>query len=100
MELRTALSSAVLAPPQTPVFATAGGRALVGTQVVPPPTPAVVPLPWQVRTLPATRGTPLAAPYVVPPMVPATCVPWPCQSVLWPPAKCAPQRARPPEPLW
>ena len=47
---------------------------------MPAMTPEVEPLPLQFSTRTATRLTPLATPYVEPPTVPATCVPWPLQS--------------------
>ncbi len=37
--------------------------------------------PLQSATLTPTRETPFATPYVAPPRVPATCVPWPLQSL-------------------
>ena len=50
------------------------------TQSTPAMTPVVVPDPWQSRTRTACSVTCFARPYVVPPVVPATCVPWPLQS--------------------
>ena len=99
IELATALSSVVLAPPPRLMLATAGFTAFEVTQLTPLITPAVVPLPEQLSTLTATRRTPLATPYLVPPTVPATCVPWPLQSVLLVSTVLVPQVARPPKSL-
>jgi hypothetical protein len=60
-----------------------------------------VPEPEQLSTFTATRRTPFASPYCEPPMVPATCVPWPLQSVLLPsPLVLVPQEARLPNVWW
>src|SRR6266545_3652178 len=60
-----------------------------------------LPEPLQSSTFTATRCTPLATPYEVPPTVPDTCVPCPLQSVLLPsPTVLVPQVARPPKSLW
>jgi hypothetical protein len=75
IELRTALSIAVLAPPPRLMLATAGLTALAVTQSMPPTTCALVPLPEQLSTRTPTSCTALATPYEVPPTVPATCVP-------------------------
>src|SRR5688500_6501936 len=80
MELATALSSVVLTPPPRLMLATAGLTALLVTQLTPAMTPAVVPLPVQLSTRTPTSRTALATPYVLPPTVPATCVPCPLQS--------------------
>lgn len=45
------------------------------TQLMPATTLEVVPLPLQLSTRTAIKLTPLATPYVLPPTVPATCVP-------------------------
>ena len=97
MELATALSSVVLAPPPSDMLATAGLTWLAVTQSTPAITPALVPLPAQSSTRTATRLTALATPCTVPPTVPATCVPCPLQSVAVPPAVTAskPVLARP-----
>ena len=60
-------------------------------------TPEFEPEPWQSSTRTAWSVTCLATPYVVPPTVPATCVPWPLQSfVPFPsPTKSAPLPTRP-----
>jgi hypothetical protein len=86
IELATALSSAVLAPPPRLMLATAGLRAFWVTQLTPAMTPAFVPLPEQFSTRTPTRLTCLATPQVVPPTVPATWVPWPLQSSAAPPS--------------
>ena len=79
------------------MFATDGVARLAVTQSTPAMTPAVVPLPAQSSTLTATSLTPLATPYCEPPTVPATCVPWPLQSVLLVSTVSRPQVARPPK---
>ena len=102
MELVTALSSAVDAPPPRLMLATAGAPATWSavTQSMPAMTPEVVPLPAQSSTRTATSETPLATPYVEPPVVPATCVPCPLQSSAVPPSTASkPLVARPPNSL-
>ena len=78
---------AALAPPPRLMLATAGCPAWWSpvTQSIPATTCEVRPLPRQSSTFTATRLTDLATPYLVPPMVPATCVPWPLQSSISPP---------------
>ena len=81
------------------MFATAGspGSWSCVTQSMPATTCDVLPEPWQFRTRTATRFTCLATPYVEPPIVPATCVPWPWQSSALPPSIASnPLVARPP----
>lgn len=62
IELRTAVSSVLSAPPPRLMLATAGLTAFWVTQSTPETTPAVVPLPEQLSTLTATSRTPLATP--------------------------------------
>ena len=80
------------------MLATAGAPAAWSavTQSTPAITPLMVPEPLQSRTRTATRSTFLATPYVVPPTIPATCVPWPWQSWPFRPSATAskPTRAR------
>src|SRR3954452_5771994 len=96
IEFATAESRAELTPPPRLMFATAGLTALVVTQLTPAMTPALVPLPEQFSTRTPTSLTPLATPYVPPPTVPATCVPWPLQSSVAPPSTAStPELARP-----
>src|SRR5207247_1867775 len=97
IELLTAVSSAELAEPPRLMLATDGGTWFEDTQSTPATTPEFVPEPWQLRTRTACSVTDLATPYVVPPVVPATCVPWPLQSfVPFPsPTKSAPLPIRP-----
>ena len=64
------------------MFATAGLTWFWVTQSTPAITPVVVPEPLQPRTRTAWIVASLATPYVVPPIVPATWVPWPLQSVV------------------
>jgi hypothetical protein len=66
------------------MFATAGAPAawLEVTQSTPAITPEVEPDPLQSSTRTGRMVTCLATPYVVPPTVPATWVPWPLQSVV------------------
>ena len=64
------------------MFATEGETWLDVTQSTPAITPEVEPEPEQSRTRTAWRVTCLATPYVVPPVVPATWVPWPLQSLV------------------
>jgi hypothetical protein len=90
-------------PPPRLMLATAGAPAAccAVTQSMPAVTPAVVPEPLQFSTFTATRRTPFARPNCVPPIVPATCVPWPLQSVLLPsPVVLVPHTARPPNVWW
>ena len=70
------------------MLATAGWPAwwFAVTQSMPAITPELVPLPEQSSTRTATSDTCLATPYVVPPTVPATCVPCPLQSSAAPPS--------------
>ena len=67
-------------PPPRLMFATAGLTWFCVTQSTPAMTPAFEPEPEQLSTRTAWSVTCLATPYVVPPVVPATCVPWPLQS--------------------
>ena len=64
------------------MLATAGAPAawFWVTQSTPAMTPELEPLPLQSSTRTATRRTSWATPYVSPPTVPATWVPWPLQS--------------------
>src|SRR5262245_39345086 len=81
------------------MFATAGsaGSWSPVTQSIPAITWDVVPEPWQFSTRTATMLTFLATPYVEPPIVPATWVPWPWQSSAGPPSIASnPLVARPP----
>src|SRR4051812_23835854 len=103
MEFATAVSSAELTPPPRLMLATAGapGWWFPVTQSTPAMTPAVLPLPAQSSTRTATSRTPGATPYWLPPMVPATCVPWPLQSSALPPSTSStPDMARPPKSVW
>ena len=98
IELLTAVSSAELTPPPRLMFATEWPATRFDvTQSTPAITPEFVPEPWQFSTRTACSVTCLATPYVVPPVVPATCVPWPLQSfVPCPsPTKSAPLPTRP-----
>src|SRR5262245_19674482 len=97
IEVLTAVSSDVLAPPPRLMFATDGATWFEVTQSTPAITPEFVPEPWQLRTRTACKVTDLATPYVVPPVGPPTCVPWPLQSfVPFPsPTKSAPLPTRP-----
>ena len=67
------------------MFATAGLTRLLRTQFTPAMTPEFEPEPEQLSTRTGWSVTPFATPYVLPPMVPATCVPWPLQSFPLPP---------------
>src|SRR5829696_697806 len=80
------------------MLATAGPDTwLLVTQFTPVTMPVNEPEPEQLSTLTATRRVVFATPYWLPPMVPATWVPWPWQSVLLPsPTVLVPQTARPP----
>ncbi len=82
MARRTASSSDRLAAPPRLRFATAGLLALAVTHSTPAMTPDVVPAPRQSSTRTGTSRTALATPWVAPPSVPATWVPWPLQSVV------------------
>src|SRR5687768_15608820 len=63
------------------MFATAGPEVWFPvTQSMPAATVDRLPEPPQSSTRTATSVTFLATPYVDPPTVPATCVPWPLQS--------------------
>lgn len=62
MELRTAVSSAADALPPRLMLATDGPAWFAVTQSTPAITPALDPLPWQLRTRTATRSTSLATP--------------------------------------
>ena len=78
IELRTAASSVAERPPPSDMFATAGFVVwLPVTQSIPEITPAVVPEPPASSTRTAIRRAFFATPYVEPPTVPETCVPWP-----------------------
>jgi hypothetical protein len=72
------------------------------TQSTPAITPAVVPLPLQSSTRIGESFTALATPQVVPPVVPATWVPWPLQSLALPPLVIAsnPPTSRPEKSAW
>ena len=80
IEFVTAVSRAAFAPdPPRLMFATASspGPWSPVTQSTPAMTWAQVPEPPQLRTRTATSDTLFATPYVEPPTVPPTCVPWP-----------------------
>src|SRR6266550_4639573 len=99
MEFVTAWSSASKALPPRLMFATAGLILFAVTQLTPAITPEKVPKPLQSSTRTECSVTALAIPYVAPPIVPETCVPWPLQSV-WPkpsPIASKPNIARPPK---
>src|SRR5262245_1890652 len=99
MELLIAVSRADDGGPPRLMFATAGcpARWLPVTQFTPAMTCAYVPEPLQLSTRTAVRLTDFATPYVVPPIVPDTCVPWPLQSSADPPSiSSTPLVARPP----
>src|SRR5262245_58819585 len=85
MERMTASSIAWFTSPPRLMLATAGGWKCAVTQSTPRTTPASVPEPWQSSTRTACSVTPFARPHVLPPTVPATCVPWPWQSSAEPP---------------
>jgi hypothetical protein len=86
------------------MLATAGAPAAWWevTQSTPAMTPEVDPLPAQSRTRTGRSVTCLATPYVEPPTVPATWVPWPLQSLVPRPSLMAvkPDCTRPPNSLW
>ena len=74
------------------MFATAGLAALAVTQSMPLITPDQLPLPLQPSTFTPVSGAPGATPTTSlassrAAIVPATCVPWPLQSVFLPLAK-------------
>jgi hypothetical protein len=99
IELFTAVSRALFAPPPRLMFAIAGCPApwLPVTQSTPAMTPEVLPEPWQFRARTPTSRTPLATPWTEPPTVPATWVPCPLQSSAEPPStESNPVTARPP----
>ena len=64
------------------MLATAGLTWSTRTRSMPAMMPLVAPLPEQSSTRTPRSEAPLATPYVAPPIVPATWVPWPLQS--WP----------------
>jgi hypothetical protein len=64
------------------MFATAGSTWFAVTQSTPAMTPLFEPEPEQLRTRTGWIVTCFATPYVEPPVVPATWVPWPLQSVV------------------
>src|SRR5690349_17651875 len=80
IEFLTAVSSVLPAGPPRLMLATAGRTACAVTQFTPAMICEYEPAPVQSSTRTATRLTALATPYVLPPTVPATCVPWPLQS--------------------
>ncbi len=94
--LFTAVSSALEAPPPRLMLATAGLIWLFVTQSTPAITPEVEPEPLQSSTRTPRSMTLLATPYVEPPIVPETCVPWPLQSAPLPPNASKTFEARPP----
>ena len=73
--LLTAAFTLVEKPPPSDMFATAGLMWFVRTQSTPAMIPLQVPEPEQFRTRTPRSNAPLATPYVLPPTVPATCVP-------------------------
>ncbi len=82
MARTTAESSAEESEPPRLMLATAGFTWLLVTQSTPAMTPALLPDPSQPRTRTGKILARLATPCVVPPTVPATCVPCPAQSVV------------------
>src|SRR5215213_5318652 len=72
--LVTAVSSALETPPPRLMLATAGRIRLRRTQSTPAMTPEFEPEPLQYSTRTGCSVTVSATPYVVPPIVPATCV--------------------------
>lgn len=80
----TAVSRAWLGAPPMLRFATAGVAgdlaAFFTIHSIPPTMADSRPSPRQSATFTATREAPFATPYVLPPTVAATCVPWPLQS--------------------
>ena len=79
------------------MLATAGLMALARTQSTPAMMPLIEPLPAQSSTRTPRSAEDLARPYVAPPMVPATWVPWPLQSWPLPPNASYTFCARPPK---
>ncbi len=79
------------------MLATAGLMWLARTQSMPAMMPLVAPLPLQSSTRTARSAAALAIPYVAPPRVPATWVPWPLQSCPLPPKASYTACARPPK---
>src|SRR6187455_1312414 len=82
----TASSTAVLTPPPRLILATAGFTALALTQSMPLMTSEYEPDPLHPRTLTAVSGAPGTMPTTSRLLsraatVPATCVPWPLQSL-------------------
>ena len=98
----TAVSSALDAPPPRLMLATAGLTRFAVTQSTPAITPDVDARSAAAQHANANRRTPLATPYVDPPTVPATWVPWPLQSLVFRPSLIAskPTNARPPNCEW
>src|SRR5688500_2643737 len=94
--LLTALFSAEEKPPPRDMFATAGLMRFTRTQSTPAMIAEYEPEPEQFNTRMPRSSAPLAMPYVLPPMVPATCVPWPLQSWPLPPSASYGLEARPP----
>ena len=72
--------SAWESPPPSDMFATAGLAWFCRTQSIPAMIWEVSPIPAQLSTRTPCSDTLLATPYVAPPMIPDTCVPWPLQS--------------------
>jgi hypothetical protein len=72
-------------PPPSDRLATAGLMWLAVTQSMPAMMVELLlePEHWNTRT--PRSSAPFATPYVLPPTVPATCVPWPLQSCPLPP---------------
>ena len=83
MRALIAASSVTSAVPPRLRLATAGVPATWSaiTQLMPLTVVDVKPEPAQSSTFTGTMVTPFATPYVVPPRVPATWVPWPLQSL-------------------
>ena len=77
IELRTAVSISVLGSPPMLRLATAGLTAFLVTQSMPAAIVASSPEPLHLMTRTATIWTFLSTPKLVPPIVPATCVPCP-----------------------
>jgi hypothetical protein len=102
IDLVTAALSAELSEPPTLMLATAGLTACAVTQSMPPMIAEYEPEPVQSSTRTPTSLTSLATPYVRPPTVPATWVPWPLQScaVESLSMKSQPEVARPPNSAW
>ncbi len=87
--LPTAVSRAEEGPPPRLMLATAGLTCFCRTQSTPAMTPELVPEPSQPSTRTGCTTALSAMPYLEPAAVPATCVPWPLQSVALPPAVTA-----------